>query len=171
VTEGKLEIRRLEPADVHPMLTELMRAGFRKTAPLFDRYLREQTAVTRDVLVAWLDGKFAGYLTVLWNTSYGPFRQAGIPEINDFNVMPELRRRGIGTRLMDEAERLIAPRSVYSGIGVGMGADYGPAQRLYVLRGYVPDGRGLMDHEQPVRYGAQITVSHELAIYFTKKLR
>jgi hypothetical protein len=48
--------------------------------------------------------------------------------------------------------------------------DYGPAQRLYVLRGYVPDGRGLMDHEQPVVYGKSITVGHELAIYFTKKL-
>jgi ribosomal protein S18 acetylase RimI-like enzyme len=54
-------------------------------------------------------------------------------EIVDFNVRPDLRRRGIGTRLMDEAEALIATRSPIAGIGVGLGLDYGPAQRLYVF--------------------------------------
>ena len=73
-----------------------------------------------------------------------------MPEINDFNVVRSYRRRGIGTALMDEAETLIRERSVEAGIGVGMYADYGPAQRMYVLRGYVPDGLGLtMNHAPP----------------------
>lgn len=170
----QLEIRRLQAEDIGEMVAEFQRVGSSKTAPLFDRYLREQQAGKREVLVARLTGpgrNFAGYLTMIWSPGYGPFRDAGIPEINDFNVLPELRRQGVGSRLMDEAERIISERSVYSGIGVGMGADYGPAQRMYVLRGYVPDGRGLMDHERPVTYGESITVSHDLAIYFTRKLR
>ena len=122
-------------------------------------------------LWAWLYKEFAGYLTIIWAPDYPWFREKGIPEINDFSILPHLWRRGIGTALMDEAEKIVAERSAYSGIGVGMGADYGKAQRMYVLRGYIPDGRGLMDGEKPVSYGEKITVSHDLAIYFTKKLR
>lgn len=168
---GDIEIRRMQAGDIQEMLAALQRGGFKKTGPLFDRYLREQSAGQRVVLLAFADGKFAGYLTVIWESDYPPFREAGIPEVNDFNVLPEHRRKGIGARLMDEAEQIVSERSAYSGIGFGMGADYGPAQRLYVLRGYVPDGNGLMDHSKKVVYGEQITVSHELAIYLTKKLR
>lgn len=171
MTKNDLEIRPLRADDVQEIMAEVTRLGWNKPASLYDRYLRNQLAGTQDVLVAWLGRKFAGYLTVIWEPGYGPFRAAGIPEINDFNVLPELRRRGIGSKLMDAAEELISKRSAYSGIGVGMPFDYGPAQRMYVLRGYVPDGRGLMNHEQPVKYGESITVSHEMAIYFTRKLR
>ena len=86
---------------------------------------------------------FAGYLNVVWQVEYPPFRESGIPEIQDFNVLPRFRRKGIGSRLMESAERLAAERSHIVGIGVGMTEDYGAAQRLYALRGYVPDGRGL----------------------------
>lgn len=168
---SEIEIRRMEAGDIQGMLEALIDGGFKKTGPLLERYLRDQVAGRRVVLVAFDEGKFVGYLTVIWESDYPPFREAGIPEINDFNVLPKLRRKGIGTLLMDESERVVSERSAYSGIGFGMGADYGPAQRLYVLRGYVPDGRGLMDHSKPVTYGEQITVSHELAIYLTKKLR
>ncbi len=166
-----LEIRRLEAADIPVMLPKLLSSGFKKSAPLLEGYVREQSAGQRVVLTAWLDGEFAGYLTVIWESGYPPFREAGIPEVNDFNVLNELRRRGIGSRMMDEAERVISERSAYSGIGFGMGADYGPAQRMYILRGYVPDGRGLMVGPKPVVYDEQITVSHDLAIYLTKRVR
>lgn len=167
----RLMIRPLDAMDIEAMAEAFQRVKWSKSAQLMDRYLRAQQAGRRDVLVGWLNDQFAGYLTVLWESSYGAFRDAGIPEINDFNVMPELRQQGIGSRLMDDAERIISERSAYSGIGVGMGADYGPAQRMYVLRGYVPDGRGLMDNMVPVTYGDKILVSHNLAIYLTRKLR
>jgi len=43
---------------------------------------------------------------------------------------------------MDVGEQLIATRAVKAGITVGLFDDYGPAQRLYAKRGYLPDGRG-----------------------------
>jgi ribosomal protein S18 acetylase RimI-like enzyme len=51
-------------------------------------------------------------------------------------VLPRYRRQAIGTKLMDEAERLILERSPIIGIGVGLDSDCGAAQRLYVKRGY-----------------------------------
>jgi hypothetical protein len=56
------------------------------------------------------------------------------------------------------------------GIGVGMDADYGSAQRMYVKRGYIPDGRGLFSHGHWVRYGEQVIVDDDLILCFTKEL-
>jgi ribosomal protein S18 acetylase RimI-like enzyme len=137
----------------------------------YEGYLREQEHGVRDVLVARSGKAFAGYVTVKWRPEYPPFRAAGVPEIQDLNVLPSYRRRRIGTRLMDEAERLIATGSPVAGIGVGLHADYGAAQRLYALRGYVPDARGVTSHEKRVGYGDSVTVDDDLVLWLTKNLR
>jgi GNAT superfamily N-acetyltransferase len=141
-----------------------------KDVSQFERYLAEQNGETRVTRFAFVGGVFAGYLNVLWQSGYPPFAAAHIPEINDFNVLPHFRKQGIGTALMEEAEQVIAMRSPIAGVGVGMTQDYGNAQRLYVRRGYIPDGRGLMTHEQPVVYGENVLVDDGLVLYFTKRL-
>ena len=70
-------------------------------------------------------------------------RTESIPEIQDLNVRPRIpTARHRLAALLDEAEQLIGARSPLAGIGFGLYADYGAAQRLYVKRGYVPDGHG-----------------------------
>jgi hypothetical protein len=49
-----------------------------------------------------------------------------------------------------------------------MTADYGAAQRLYVSRGYTPDGRGLVWRNEAVKYGQQVTVDDDLVLHFVK---
>jgi ribosomal protein S18 acetylase RimI-like enzyme len=88
----------------------------------------------------------------------------------DFNVLPWFRRRGIGGQLMDEAERRIAERSPVAGIGVGLSADYGAAQILYIRRGYIPDGRGVSWRGAICQHGDQVSVDDGLVLYFTKVL-
>jgi len=165
-----LQIRLLETTDTLPMAAAFTAIGWNKPASQFERYLLDQHNGGRVVLVAFLDGVFAGYLNVVWRPDYPPFRENNLPEIQDFNVLPQFQRRGIGSRLMDRAEQLAAERSPVVGIGVGMTADYGAAQRLYVLRGYVPDGRGLMSGNKPLAYGDQATVDDSLVLHFTKTL-
>jgi GNAT superfamily N-acetyltransferase len=166
-----LSIQPLEPANVQLIADAFAEIGWNKPASQHERYLAEQQRGERLVLVAWADGHFAGYLTIVWDSGYPPFRAAGIPEIVDFNVLPRYRRRGIGGRLMDEAERLIAERSREAGIGVGMYSNYGAAQRLYVKRGYVPDGRGLSTGDRYVVPGETVRVDDGLVLHFTKRLR
>ncbi len=143
--------------------------GWDKPASQYRRYFSEQERGERDVLVAFVDDEFAGYVTVMWNPEYPSFRSEGIPEIQDLNVLPKFRRKGIATRLMDEAERMVAKRSSVVGIGAGMTADYGAAQRMYVSRGYVPDGNGLMSSEGLVEYGHKVIADDDLILYFTKR--
>lgn len=166
-------IRSLEERDVEPITAAFRAVGWEnKPGSQYERYFAEQREGSRTVLVAFADDSFAGYLTINWRSGYPPFRDGGIPEIQDFNVLPRFRRRGIGTRLMDEAERTLAERSSFVvGIGVGMTPGYGAAQRLYVLRGYVPDGRGLTRDGRPVSPGDSVPVDDALVLYFTKMLR
>ena len=44
-------------------------------------------------------------------------------------------------------EALAAETSDTVCLGVGLHSGYGAAQRMYVLRGYVPDGSGVNDDE------------------------
>jgi ribosomal protein S18 acetylase RimI-like enzyme len=136
----------------------------------YEGYLREQNAEARVVLVARTESTFAGYVTVKWRSKYPPFCDSNIPEIQDLNVLPQYRRKHIGARLMDEAERLISTRSAIAGIGVGLHSDYGAAQRLYVLRGYVPDARGMTSHENRVGYGDVVPVDDDLVLWLIKGL-
>ena len=164
-------IRPLKAKDP-PVFEEAFSAqGWRKPAAQYERYLAEQERGERTVLVAELGGEFAGYLTVVWESGYAPFREESVPEICDFNVLKKFWRLGTGTALMDEAERRIAERSPIVGIGVGLTADYGAAQVLYARRGYVPDGRGLSHDGKFLIYGDTAPVDDGLVLHLTKRLQ
>jgi GNAT superfamily N-acetyltransferase len=165
-----LSIRLLKAEDIQPIAAAFAALGWDKPATQYESYLEEQRRGERVALVAWQRDEFVGYVTIVWASGYAPFRDAAIPEISDFNVLPHARRQGIGSRLMDEAERRIAERSPVAGIGVGLFSDYGAAQRLYVKRGYIPDGRGITAHERRVTWGDSVVVDDDLVLWFTKTL-
>lgn len=166
----RLLVRPLAAQDAQPIAAAFAAIGWNKTVSQYERYLAEQHGGRRDVLVAFADGFFAGYVTILWESLYPPFRADNIPEIADLNVLPRFRRQRIATRLLDEAERRIAERSSIAGIGVGVTPDYGPAQRLYVLRGFVPDGAGMASHDRIVEHGQEVVVDDDLILHLTKNV-
>jgi GNAT superfamily N-acetyltransferase len=160
-------LRDDDPVIISAALTAL---GWDKPVSQYERYVEQQRAGERSVLVATVDGEYAGYVTVWWaEPRYEPFR--GIPEVQDFNVLPKYRRRGIGSGLMDAAEALVAERSPVVAIAVGLYADYGSAQRMYVRRGYIPDGKGIMYDNQPVPPGEMLRNDDDATLQFTKTLR
>lgn len=169
--EIPIQTRLLTAEDIQPIADAFTAIGWNKPASQYQRYLTEQEAGERVVLVATVASCFAGYVTIVWQSHYPPFRAANIPEVVDFNVLPRYRRQKIGTRLMDEAERRIGARSDIVGIGVGLYLDYGAAQRMYVVRGYVPDGRGVWYNHRQVQPGESVPVDDSLVLYFTKQLR
>ncbi len=163
-------IRLMRAEDTASVAQAFAQQGWHKPIEQFERYLDESRQGQRVVLLAEHQDCFAGYVTLVWESDYPPLRAADIPEIVDFNVLIKLQRRGIGTALLDEVERRAAARSPWVGIGVGLTADYGAAQVLYVRRGYIPDGLGMSRRGQFLQYGDQITVDDDLTLYFTKPL-
>jgi GNAT superfamily N-acetyltransferase len=166
-----VEIRLLKETDIQSIAAAFAELGWDKPAAQYQSYLTEQQAGLRVVLVATVDGIFAGYVTIMWASGYAPFLEAKIPEIVDFNVLPRFRRQGIGNQLLATAEDRIAERATVTGIGVGLTPDYGAAQILYVRRGYIPDGRGICWGEKRCQYGDQVSVDDGLTLYFTKQLK
>ncbi|MFI7063881.1 GNAT family N-acetyltransferase [Kribbella sp. NPDC050124] len=161
-------IRALREDDPEVISEAFSAIGWNKPVSQYEKYLAEQRAGVRDVLVATVDEEYAGYVTVRWESPYQPFD--GIPEIQDFNVLPKFRRRGIGTALMDAAEALVAERSDVVAIGVGLYADYGTAQRMYVRRGYIPDGRGILYNLEQVPPGEMVRNDDDAILMFSKSL-
>jgi GNAT superfamily N-acetyltransferase len=165
-----LALRQLSSDDPGALSEIFSSIGWSKPVQLFRRYLEECCGGQRIALVAEVDTQFAGYGTAVWHSPYVHFREQEIPEIKDLNVLPAFRRQGIGTALMDALESAIAERSSVVGIGVGLYANYGPAQRMYVLRGYVPDGRGAFYQDQPLQPSNLVPVDDALVLYMTKRL-
>ncbi len=145
--------------------------GWTKPPGYFYRLLEGQSRGELALLVAVEQAAYQGHCKIVWRSEYAGFRDSGAPEIQDLNVRPDLRRRGIGNALLDEAERRIKQRSDFAGIGFGLYADYGAAQRLYIKRGYVPDGRGAQYGGQPVIAGETYRVDDDLVLYLVKCLR
>jgi ribosomal protein S18 acetylase RimI-like enzyme len=161
-------IRTMDQSDPEPISAAFTALGWHKPPTLFRRYLAEQEGGQRLAFVAEWQGKFAGYVTLMWISDYSPFAERHVPEICDLNVLPAFRRQGIGNALLDRAESAASTRSSVVGLGVGLYSDYGAAQRIYVRRGYLPDGRGIMYNNQPVEPGATIRIDDEAALMFTR---
>jgi GNAT superfamily N-acetyltransferase len=168
-------IRPLIREDIAAISGAFNQIGWNKSASLFAGYLKEQDAGDRLVWVAHVKGEFAGYVTLKWCSQYQPFQEQSIPEIMDLNVLPVYRKMGVGSLLLDCAEKEALTKSQIIGIGVGLyaGADggYGAAGRLYVKRGYIPDGKGVTYNYQPAIPGNSYPLDDDLVLWFTKKLK
>ncbi len=142
-----------------------------KPAGYFERVLDQQAFGALILLLALDADAYLGHCKLVWSPGYPGFRERGIPEIQDLNVNRSRRRRGVASRLLEEAEARIVKQSRFAGIGFGLYADYGAAQRLYIQRGYVPDGRGVHYHHEPLPPGATCTLDDDLVLYLVKQLR
>lgn len=71
---------------------------------------------------------------------------------------------------MEEAEKRVKPISDKVTLGVGLHSGYGSAQRLYVKRGYLPDGSGVWYRNHPVAMNATCEDIGDLVLYLSKDL-
>ena len=165
-----IEIRAFEEKDISILVKEFARHHWHKPQSTFDLYWHEQTINERFMWVALHNGQLAGYVTLKWSSYYQSFKEQDIPEIMDLNVLPPYRNKKIGTQLLKAAERLAATRSHVVGLGVGLYGDYGNAQKLYIKKGYMPDGRGVTYNYQTVVPGDSAPVDDDLVLWFKKDL-
>jgi GNAT superfamily N-acetyltransferase len=135
------------------------------------RYLAEHVEPDGISLIATSGPDAVGYVAVIWESNYAGFRSRGIPLVHQISVSEPWRRRGVATLLMDAAEQRAADRGITTlGITVGLFDEYGPAQRMYGRRGYIPDGRGACQGQRPLSGGTQVRLDHDVIIWLTKEL-
>ena len=101
---ASIHLRNLQENDPHNISKAFHAQGWKKLSAQFEAYLPEVYSGERDVILAEKEGEFCGFLTIKWSSAYSYFRDKGIPEIKNFNVLKKFQRQGIGNLLLDEAE-------------------------------------------------------------------
>jgi len=167
----KLTLGSLREDDFDEIVSAFKRIGWNKSKNTYETYFKEQQEGIRAVILGKERSNFCGYVTIKWKSDYDLFAQRNMPEISDLNVLPTYRNCGIGTALINACEAM-AREHGYSniGLGVGMTADYGNAQRLYVRLGFIPDGQGLHYKCGSLKYGHQTVVDDDLVLFLTKSI-
>jgi len=107
----------------------------------------------------------AGFITI------GMSLEKNMPYIKTLEVFKPYRRRGVATRLMDVAEDHIAQNMGGEVVlWVPLNEKFGPAQRLYAKRGYIPDGSGALKDGIPIKRGETVTFDNVL-LCLVKRLK
>ena len=162
-------IRKMQESDIKDLSRGFISQGWPSREEILTRYFKEQESGEREVLIADLTSAVAGYITILPDAKQGPF--AGMaPELSDFNVFEPFQNQGIGNLLMEEAENRVKLFSDKVTLGVGLHSGYGPAQRLYIKRGYIPDGTGVWYQNHQPAMNAVCEDIGELVLYLSKNL-
>ena len=163
-------IRTILPADAQIICDEEIAQGWNQTIDKYLMRIKDNSTGKSIALVAEYQGNVAGYINIYPDSKWGAFANKGYPEIVDFGVLEKYRRNGIGAKLMDVAEEIAGKYADTVYLGVGLNSGYGSAQRMYVKRGFVPDGSG-------VWYGEKVAVPYkeycnddDLILYLSKKL-
>lgn len=163
-------IRTMQEKDIQTLPADFLAQGWHKPKSQYERYFREQESGARLVAVAEVAGRAAGYACLLPRAAHGPFARENLPEIQDFNVLKKHQRQGIGGAILAFLEQTAAKTADTVTLAVGLHSGYGSAQRMYVKRGYLPDGSGLWYQDKPLAPYAPCVNDDDLVLYFSKKL-
>ena len=169
--DGQILIRDLCHADAQIITDGEIEQGWQATVDKYLTRLEHQQEGKAVCLAAEYCGNVAGYVSVYPDCQWGAFGKQGLPEIIDFGVLEKFRCKGIGSKLMDVAEEIAAQYADTVYLGVGLHSGYGSAQRMYVKRGYIPDGSGVWYGDKVCGQYAPCANDDDLNLYFSKKLR
>lgn len=170
-SENEVIIRPMCEADIDVIAIDrcLPWSTVQETNEKWNKYYKDQQNTIRIVGVVEKDREILGYGSLLLKSQYPYF--TGIPEIHDVWIYKEYRENGLGSRLISWLEALAKGKGYKEvGIGVGLYADYGSAQKLYVRLGYLPDGHGITYKYQPTVPGESYPLDDELILWLKKDL-
>jgi len=138
----------------------------------FERCIQEYEAGKREIFLAVSASEILGYVQLIWSPIYNLFRRLEIPEIQDLSVIPTARNQGIGAALVEFCEEEAKKKGKEEiGIGFGLHSSFGAAQRLYIKKGYIPDGLGLCYNDQTIEIGSFKPVDDFLTLKLVKTIK
>lgn len=123
------------------------------------------------ILIASTEGQDVGFTILNFTPKYALYKKLDIPEIQDLNVIPDARQKGIATTIVNKCEEMAeAAGKTQIGISVPLNKSYGPAQRLYIKLGYMPDGNGITYDREPVSESQRYSPDDDLCLMMLKDL-
>lgn len=169
--DDRIKIRSMVPEDAKVLYDTYLSYGWHPEIETYESYYREQEEGVRLVFIAEYDGDVKGQCTLVLHPSEGPWGGKEIPEIVDLTVFFDIHGKGIGSKLLDVAESEAAKISDTVFLAVGVHSGYGPAQRIYVKRGYIPDGSGVWYQGKVLDQYAPCVNDDDLLLFMSKSLK
>lgn len=161
----------METKDAEIIAAAEREQGWDASAEKYLSRIQDQQSGKAIALVAEYTEIPVGYINIYPDNTWGALGNKGYPEIVDFGVLEKYRNRGIGTILMDVAEKIASEYADTVYLGVGLHSGYGSAQRMYVKRGYIPDGSGVWYQDKVCEPYGDCKNDDDLVLYFLKKLK
>jgi ribosomal protein S18 acetylase RimI-like enzyme len=149
-----------------------LRATWPLPTDVHDRHFSRQLSGSETFVVAWQDGEAVGSVVIRWqHPELGEVdtTHPGVVEVAHLQVRPDRRRRGVGTCLMEAAERLARLRAV-PWLGLGVGVDNPEATALYESLGYMRTGIGTQSEYEYVDESGVAQHASEWDEYMIKNL-
>lgn len=163
----ELIIRKMKPEDI----TGICCAGG-DTSEGNENYLKNQldNQAKGDctALLALYENEIAGFVFLYYKCKWGGLRNQGIPSVVDLFVLQQFRKKCIGSKLMDVAECLASADNTKIYLDVCLNREYGVAQRFYIKRGYIPDGKGVYYEQEICPTDATCKNDDELTLCLVK---
>lgn len=167
--EKKLIIRNMDFKDIE----EICKAdgdSSKDNIEYFKSQIERQNNKEELALLAVYDGKIAGYTFLFYKLKWGGLGYLKLPGVADLMVFPEYRNKGIASKLMDVAEKEATRFNNKIYLEVCLNKEYGPAQRMYAKRGYIPDGKGVYYESKICPTDAECKNDDELTLCLIKEL-
>ena len=168
--DGTIKIRSMIPEDAKVLYDTYLSYGWHPSLENYENYYKEQEAGERLVFIAEYEGRVSGQCTLVLHPSEGPWVNQGYPEIVDLTVFFDVHNKGIGNKLLDAAEKEASKISKIVYLAVGVHSGYGPAQRMYVKRGYNFDGSGVWYQGKQLEQYAPCVNDDDLLLFMSKDL-
>lgn len=162
-------IREMSYDDI-PFICKADNDESEKNVAYLKNQLKNQDNHECSALIALYQGKAAGYVFLYYKCRWGGLANCNIPGVVDLIVFEEYRKKGIATNLMNVAEDIAKRHSDKVYLDVCLYSEYGPAQRLYIKRGYLPDGKGVYYEEKVLETDAICKNNDELTLCLIKEL-
>ena len=160
----------MKPEDCQIFYDTYLSYDWHPNMETYETYYKEQEEGKRKVFIAEYEGNVVGLCTLVLNPTEGPWVGMGYPEIVDLCVFFHLHKKGIGSKLLDVAEAEATKHSCTVFLAVGLHSGYGPAQRIYVKRGYLPDGSGVWYQGKQLEQYAPCINDDDLLLFMSKTL-
>lgn len=129
--DNDIVIRTILESDARTICEEEIAQGWNQTEEKYHMRIADNASGKAISLVAEYKGNVAGYINVYPNSAWGAFANSGYCEIVDFGVLEKYRCHGIGSKLMDVAEKIAGQYADTVYLGVGLHSGYGSVQRMY----------------------------------------
>jgi GNAT superfamily N-acetyltransferase len=171
IKKESILVRSMIELDAQKIHQSLCAQGWNSDINKFNDYFDMQKRNERIIFIASNKGVVLGYVTLSLNPSYGPWKNTLTPMIIDLNVFKIYQKNGVGTLLMDAAEAYAFKYTNIVTLGVGLHHGYGQAQRLYIKRGYIPEGSGIWVNDEIATPYATVINDDDLNLYLYKVKR